>query len=253
LQVTFLGTGTSQGVPVIGCNCRVCRSADPRDRRMRTALMIEASGERIVIDAGPDFRNQMLQHNVDRISALLLTHEHYDHIAGIDDLRSFNYVMNRAVPIWSEKRVMDVLQRQFPYIFAKDKYPGTPNIELKELSNSTFFVGSMSITPIRLWHYKLPVFGFRVGKVAYITDVSRIPEEEMSKFADLDLLIVDALRIEPHISHFCLDEAMALVERVKPRQARFVHVSHKLGLFTEVQKLLPENVRPAYDGLVLNF
>jgi phosphoribosyl 1,2-cyclic phosphate phosphodiesterase len=195
----------------------------------------------------------MLRHSVDWISALLLTHEHYDHIAGIDDLRSFNYATKRPVSVWAEKRVMDVLQRQLPYIFAREKYPGTPNIALNEIFNELFFVGKMPVTPIRLWHYKLPVFGFRVANVAYITDVSHIPEEEMHKFADLDLLIVDALRIEPHISHFCLDEAMALVKRVKPKQARFVHVSHKLGLFTEVQNQLPEHVSPAYDGLVMSF
>jgi phosphoribosyl 1,2-cyclic phosphate phosphodiesterase len=251
LKVTFLGTGTSQGIPVIACQCNVCRSNDPRDKRMRTALMIEEGTDRIVIDTGPDFRQQMLNHKVFDISAVLLTHEHNDHIAGLDDLRSFNFATGKSVPIWAEKRVLDVITNQFPYVFAENKYPGVPDLSLHEIVGNSFKIGELEVEPIRLMHYQLPVFGFRIGTVAFLTDVSHIPDTEWEKLLDLDLLIIDALRIRPHISHFNLDQALSVIERLKPRQAYLVHMSHLLGKHTEIEKMLPDNVYPAWDGIQL--
>lgn len=251
MNITFLGTGTSQGIPMIACDCDVCNSADPRDKRLRTALMVEASGERIIIDVGPDFRAQMLRHRVKSISGVLLTHEHNDHIAGIDDLRSFNFAMHNQVHIWAESRVIDTLKNQYPYVFAEIKYPGTPDLSLHKLHETPFRIGHLEIIPIRLMHYKLPVLGFRIANMAYLTDVSRIPDEEFEKLQNLELLIIDALRIKPHISHFNLEQALETIKIVKPKKALLTHISHFLGKHAEVQKLLPPNVQPAYDGLTV--
>lgn len=252
MKVTFLGTGTSQGIPVIACQCNVCKSEDPRDKRLRTALMVEEGNDRIVVDTGPDFRQQMLTHDVRDISAVLITHEHNDHIAGLDDLRSFNFAMRKSVPIWAEKRVLNVITNQFPYVFAENKYPGVPDLRLHEIEGKPFQIGSLKIEPIRLMHYKLPVFGFRIGKLAFLTDVSYIPDEEWEKLADLDLLIIDTLRIKPHISHFNLEQALSVIEKLKPKQAYLVHMSHLLGKHTDIMKMLPENVWPAWDGIQLS-
>lgn len=251
MNITFLGTGTSQGIPMIACDCPVCNSNDPRDKRLRTALMVEAHGERIIIDTGPDFRAQMLKHQVKSISGVLLTHEHYDHIAGIDDLRSFNFAMHAQMHIWAENRVIETLYKQFAYVFEKNKYPGTPNLALHSLNIEPFKIGKLEIIPIRLLHYKLPVMGFRIGNMAYLTDVSCLPDEEYSKLENLDLLIIDALRMKPHISHFNLEQALEVINKLNPKQARLTHISHSLGKHIEVQKLLPSHIRPAYDGLML--
>lgn len=252
MQVTFLGTGTSQGIPVIGCKCEVCSSADPRDKRMRTALMLENGTDRLIVDTGPDFRQQMLSHKVTGITGVLITHEHNDHIAGLDDLRSFNFVSKKPVDIWAEQRVIGVLKRQFPYVFADEKYPGTPQLVLHEMNEESFDIGSFHVEPIRVYHYKLPVLGFRFGNVAYLTDVSEIPATAMKKLQGLKLLIIDALRIKPHISHFNLEEALRVVKQLKPEQARFIHISHQLGSHTSVNAQLPDHIGPAWDGLVLN-
>lgn len=251
MKVTFLGTGTSQGIPVIACDCDVCKSSDPRDKRLRTALMVEQGNDCIVIDTGPDFRQQMLTHKVKEISAVLITHEHNDHIAGLDDLRSFNFATGKSVPIWAEKRVLNVITQQFPYVFAENKYPGVPDLQLHEISGNIFNLGELKIEPVRLMHHMLPVFGFRIGKMAFLTDVSSIPENEYDKLSGLDLLIIDALRIKPHISHFNLEQALAAIKRINPAQAYLVHMSHYLGKHTEIVKKLPENVWPAWDGIQL--
>ncbi len=252
MQITFLGTGTSQGVPVIGCNCEVCRSGDPRDKRLRTALMLEKGNDRIVIDTGPDFRQQMLNHDVKKLSGVLLTHEHNDHIAGLDDLRSFNFMSKQPVNIWAESRVVKVLKQQFPYVFIDDKYPGTPELMLHEIGQKPIRIGAFEIEPIRLYHYKLPVLGFRVDDLAYLTDVSEIPPEAMEKLKGLKMLIIDALRIKEHISHFNLAQALEVVEKLKPEQTRFIHISHQLGKHSVVNGNLPDGIGPAYDGLKWN-
>ncbi len=252
MQITFLGTGTSQGVPVIGCDCEVCRSGDPRDKRFRTALMVEKGNDRVIIDTGPDFRQQMLVHNVKKISGVLITHEHNDHIAGLDDLRSFNFVSRQPVHIWAELRVVNVIHQQFPYVFADNKYPGAPEITLHTMTLVPFKIGDLKIEPIRLYHYKLPVLGFKIGKMAFLTDVSHIPPEEMKKLHNLDLLIIDALRIKPHRSHFNLEQACGIISELKPKQAKFIHISHYLGKHNDVKKQVLNNIEPAYDGLTIN-
>ncbi len=252
MQITFLGTGTSQGVPVIGCNCEICRSGDPRDKRFRTALMVEKENNRIIIDTGPDFRQQMLAHSIKSISGVLITHEHNDHIAGLDDLRSFNFATRQPVHIWAEERVMDVIHERFPYIFADNKYPGTPEIIFHHLHLQPFYIGEIKIEPIRLYHHKLPVLGFKIEKMAFLTDVSFIPPEEMKKLYNLDLLIIDALRIKPHRSHFNLEQASNIISELKPKQAKLIHISHYLGKHNEVKKQLAHNIEPAYDGLSIN-
>lgn len=252
MQITFLGTGTSQGIPVIGCGCKVCTSGDPRDHRLRTALMIEQGDDCIVIDTGPDFREQMLRNKVKNLSGVLITHEHNDHIAGLDDLRSFNFMSKQPVHIYTESRVRKVLYQQFPYIFETVKYPGTPNLVIHELSERSFNIGAMHIEPIRLYHYNLPVLGFRTGNIAYLTDVSYIPAEEMLKLQNLEYLIIDALRIKPHISHFNLQQALEIVNRLKPKYAKFIHISHQLGKHAQVKADLPKHIEPAYDGMTIH-
>lgn len=251
MKVTFLGTGTSQGIPVIACECDVCRSNDPRDKRLRTALMVEEGNDRIVIDTGPDFRQQMLTNKVKHISAVLITHEHNDHIAGLDDLRSFNFATGKSVPIWAEERVLDVITNQFPYVFAENKYPGVPDLSLNKIDGQSFQIGNLTVEPIRLMHYKLPVYGFRIANVAFLTDVSSIPDQEWGKLKDLDILIIDALRIKPHISHFNLEQALDVINKVKPKKSFLVHMSHYIGKHSDIVKILPENVFPAWDGIQL--
>ncbi|MCA1757516.1 MAG: MBL fold metallo-hydrolase [Bacteroidales bacterium] len=249
MKITFLGTGTSQGVPVIACDCRVCRSADHRDRRLRTALLVENNDFKIAIDAGPDFRQQMLAHGVKRLDAILLTHEHKDHIGGIDDVRAFNFRTRKAVDIYCDERVRETIIREYPYVFAVDKYPGAPSMNLNTIDSNTFSVGSIDIMPVEVSHFWLPVFGFRIGEMAYITDAKSVSPESMEKLAGVRYLIINALRREAHISHLNLDEAVAIIEQISPEQAFLTHVGHQMGLFSEVEKILPRGVSLAYDGL----
>ncbi|MBN2349602.1 MAG: MBL fold metallo-hydrolase [Bacteroidales bacterium] len=252
MKITFLGTGTSQGVPVIACQCRVCLSKDSRDKRLRSSVMIEEKGNVLVIDSGPDFRQQMLRHNVKNLDAIIFTHEHKDHVAGLDDVRAFNFILKRPMDVYAEKRVQDALQREFMYIFSDHKYPGIPDIKMHMLNNSEFSVAGIRLLPIRVYHHELPVFGFRINSFAYITDLNRIPDEEIKKLEGVKYFAISALRIKPHVSHFCLQEALDVIQKIKPEKAYLTHISHQFGLHAEVELSLPEHVRLAYDGLEID-
>jgi len=249
IKVTFLGTGTSQGIPLVACNCHVCTSNNPKDKRLRTSILIETDKTRIVIDSGPDFRQQLLREKTNKLDAVVFTHEHKDHIAGLDEVRAFNYINKQKMPVYASERVQTALQREFAYIFAEEKYPGIPEIELYTINNEPFYVGDILLEPIDVLHYKLPVKGFKVGNFAYITDANFIAEDEKKKLSGLNVLVLNALRREPHISHFTFSEAQELVQELKPKKAYFVHMAHQLGLHNEVSKELPNNIELAFDGL----
>lgn len=249
MKVTFLGTGTSQGVPVIACKCRTCLSDDEKDKRLRSSVLIEKNGKTFVIDAGPDFRQQMLRENVEKLDFILLTHEHKDHTGGLDDIRSYNYLQKRAMPIYCEKRVAESIKNEFSYVFAEHKYPGIPEMNLQIVTNKLFTAEGVSILPIRTMHHKLPVFAYRIDDFTYITDTNYIKEEEKQKIKGTKILVVNALRKEKHLSHFNLEEALELIAEIKPQQAYLTHMSHFMGLHKEVSELLPPNVHLAFDGL----
>jgi phosphoribosyl 1,2-cyclic phosphate phosphodiesterase len=252
MQLTFLGTGTSQGVPVIGCACPVCCSSDFHDKRLRTSALITTAEGNIVIDAGPDFRQQMLNHRVSELQAILLTHEHVDHIFGLDDIRAFNWLQRKPTDIYAERRVQIAIRRIFDYVFSRWKYPGIPQMELHDIKTCSFSVGSVGFTPVRCYHHKLPVLGFRTGNLTYLTDVNSIPGRELEKIKGTKVLVVNALRHERHISHYNLDEALQLVERVRPEKTFITHISHAMGLHREVEQTLPAGVCLAYDGLTVD-
>lgn len=247
--ITFLGTGTSQGVPVIACTCQVCQSLDFRDKRTRTSLHVLKDDISLNIDVGPDFRTQMLREKIQSLDAVLLTHEHKDHTAGLDDVRSFNFKQNSDMPLYGRPEVLEQIQREFGYIFSAKKYPGVPKIQLKPISNNPFKIANVTIEPVEVMHYKLPVYGFKIDKMAYITDANLIDEQEQEKLQQLDVLVLNALQIEHHISHFTLAEALGLIEKLKPKKAYLTHISHNLGLTKEVSQALPDHVMLAYDGL----
>lgn len=253
MKITFLGTGTSQGVPVIGCNCSVCRSIDFRDKRLRTSLMVSEGDTNIVIDTGPDFRQQMLRENVQSLTAVVFTHEHKDHTAGMDDVRAFNFKQKMDMPIYARKTVLEQLKREFSYIFSGNNYPGIPKIEINEINGLPFRIADLLIEPIEVMHYKLPVYGFKIGMFTYITDANYISEDTYDKISDTEILVINALQKEKHISHFTLTEALSEIEKIKPKKSFLVHMSHKLGRHSDIQKDLPENVFLAYDGLTLTF
>jgi len=252
LKITFLGTGTSQGIPVIGCKCSVCVSGDERDKRLRSSILIELESTSIVIDTGPDFRQQMLRANVDKLDAVLFTHEHRDHIAGLDDIRAYNFIQQQPMDVYAEERVFRALNYEFPYIFAEKKYPGVPQLNVNTITNYTFLINGIAIVPIRVMHYRLPVLGFRIGQFAYITDANYISEEEMEKLIGVKYLVINALRKEKHISHFTLEQALQLIRQLSPKRAYLTHLSHQMGLHADVQKELPANVLVGYDGLVVD-
>lgn len=253
MKVTFLGTGTSQGVPVIGCTCEVCTSQDNRDQRLRTSVRIELMGKVLVIDSGPDFRQQMLRSNTRQLDALIFTHEHKDHIAGLDDIRAFNYITRQPVSIYASSQVQDALRREFAYIFADQKYPGIPDITMHTISKETsFWVSNIEVLPIEVYHYFLPVLGFRIHNFAYITDANRIEENELKKLEGVEYLVLNALRREKHISHFTLDEAIEVSRRIGAKQTYFTHLSHQMGLHKDLEQELPEGIFVAYDGLLVD-
>jgi len=251
LKITFLGTGTSQGVPVIGCGCTVCKSADEHDKRLRSSVLVEQGEETVVIDTGPDFRQQMLRVGLSKLNAVLYTHEHRDHISGLDDIRAFNYLQKSPMDVYGEERVMRSLNSGFPYVFAEKKYPGIPQVRMHVITTEPFQIGEMKVIPIRMMHYRLPVFGFRLGDFAYLTDGNYIPESEKEKLFGVKYLVVNALRRETHISHFTLSEAVRLIEELSPRMGYLTHISHQMGPYSDLIKELPSHIRPAYDGLVL--
>ena len=251
MKITFLGTGTSQGVPVIGCRCAGCISEDEHDKRLRSSVLIEQGEQVVVIDTGPDFRQQMLRAGVSKLDAVLYTHEHRDHIAGLDDIRAFNFIQKIPMDVFAEKRVMRALNSGFPYIFAEKKYPGVPQVMMHAISTDPFQIGELKITPIRMMHYRLSVLGFRIGNFAYLTDGNYISETEKEKLIGVKYLVVNTLRREAHISHFTLSEAIGLIEELSPRMGYLTHISHQMGPCAELEKELPPRIRPAYDGLVL--
>lgn len=258
MKLTFLGTGTSQGVPVIGCRCGVCRSDDPRDRRLRTSAMVETAGRRIVIDAGPDFRYQMLRTDMRHIDAILLTHEHRDHIAGLDDVRAFNFVdwppVVHTIDIYAAQHTARTVRRVFDYAFGENRYRGVPEIELHEIDERRpFGVGGVEVVPVAGEHSeRFRVTGYRIGGLAYLTDFKYIAPEEEAKLYGVDTLVVNALRFEPHPSHFNVAEALGLIERVRPRVAYLTHMSHETGLHAGFEERLPDGVHAAYDGLTID-
>jgi phosphoribosyl 1,2-cyclic phosphate phosphodiesterase len=251
IKITFLGTGTSQGIPVINCNHPVCLSNDKRDNRLRTSVLVEWDNYCYVIDCGPDFRYQMLRAKVSKIDGVLFTHEHADHTAGLDDIRPFSFQMG-AVPIYANKRVIENLTKRFDYIFVdKNKYPGAPSVIVNEVTNAPFFLNNLKIIPIESFHNKITVLGFRFENIAYLTDVKTIAEKELQKLVNLDILIINALRIKPHKSHLNLEEALDIVNKLKPKKAYLTHISYLMGFYADVEKILPKNVFLAYDGLVV--
>lgn len=247
----FLGTGTSQGVPVIGCHCAVCESSDPRDSRLRTAFYLDVNGVHFVIDTGCDFRQQMLAHKIESLDALLITHEHKDHLAGLDDIRPFNFMRMQPMPIFAEKRVADAIRREFSYVFSDHPYPGVPMMDIHEITEQAFDYKGIKIQPLRVKHLELPIFGYRVGQFAYITDASSISDETMKLLENVEVLVINALRFKPHYSHFCVAQALEFIEKIKPKQAYLTHCSHDIGLYVETSRELPENVHLAYDGLTI--
>ncbi len=251
LRITFLGTGTSMGVPIIGCPCPVCQSSDPRDKRLRTSILLETQGKTIVIDTGPDFRQQMLRHDVRTLDAVVFTHEHKDHLAGLDEVRAYNFLNEMVMPVYATPRVQQAIRREFAYIFEEPKYPGIPQIELVSFGNAPFDVQGVEFLPVEVFHHQLQVFGFRVGDFVYITDANRIEEEERRKIRGCKVLVLNALRREKHISHFTLNEALDVVRDLRPEKAYFTHISHQMGLHEEVQGELPGNVFIGFDGLVV--
>jgi phosphoribosyl 1,2-cyclic phosphate phosphodiesterase len=251
LKITFLGTGTSQGVPVIGCRCLACMSDDIRDKRLRSSILVQQDDFTMVVDTGPDFRQQMLRTGVGRLDAVLYTHEHRDHIAGLDDIRAFNFIQSQSMDIFTEKRVLKALKEAFPYVFAQDRYPGVPRVHVHIISTDPFRVGPLDIVPVRIMHYRLPVLGFRFGDFAYLTDGNAISEREKTKLKGLKYLAVNALRKEDHISHFTLSQAVALIGSLHPDKGFLTHISHQMGPVSQFEKELPSNISAAYDGLVL--
>lgn len=236
---------------MIACRCEVCTSSDPRDKRLRSSVLVETARTRIIIDSGPDFRQQLLREKTRRLDAVVFTHEHKDHIAGLDEVKAFNFLNRMRMPVYATKRVQDALKREFAYIFYEEKYPGIPEIDLYDIDEEVFSIGDLVLQPINVMHYKLPVKGFRIGRFAYITDANFIALPEKEKLKGLDVLVINTLRKEPHISHFTFQEGIALVEELRPRKAYFTHISHQLGRHEDLSKELPPHIELAVDGLQL--
>ncbi|MFI5149617.1 MAG: MBL fold metallo-hydrolase [Bacteroidia bacterium] len=249
MKINFLGTGTSQGVPIIACKCDVCRSADPKDNRLRSSVLITVNHKNFVIDTGPDFRQQMLRAKVQDLEAVLYTHEHKDHVAGIDDVRAFNFIHNKSMPLWASERVQEAIKREVPYCFDGTSYPGIPRIELHTIGNEPFRISGVEFIPIDVLHHRLPVKAFRCGDFTYVTDANLIPEKEKEKIKGSKVLVLNALRRERHISHFTLDQAVEMALELGAEMTYLTHISHQLGKHAEVMRELPPGIELAYDGL----
>ena len=253
MKVKLLGTGTSQGVPILGCRCKVCLSNDSKDKRLRTSALISENDRQLVIDCGPDFRQQMLSAQVTQLDGILLTHEHNDHIIGLDDIRPYNFQSGKPMDIFANKRVLDELSNRFPYVFnTLNKYPGAPEVRKNFISKGIpFDWGNKQILPIEVMHGKLPVLAFRFGNLAYVTDVNDISPSSMGLLEGLDILILGVLQPQTHYSHFNIEEGLQMIEALKPKQTYLIHCNHKIGLTSECNELLPENVRLGYDGQII--
>lgn len=249
MKITFLGTGTSQGVPVIACNCAVCLSKNPKDNRLRSSILIESDTTTIIVDTGPDFRYQMLRNHTQKLDAIVFTHPHKDHIAGMDDVRAFNYKQKSAMEVFATEATQESLRREFYYIFSDFKYPGIPLINFNTIALDRFTVGDITLQPIEVFHYKMPVLGFRVKDFTYITDAKTITDTEFEKIKGTKILVINALQIEKHISHFTLEEAIAFAKKVNAEQTYFTHISHKLGKHKDVSEELGPNIALSFDGL----
>jgi phosphoribosyl 1,2-cyclic phosphate phosphodiesterase len=250
--MTFFGTGTSQGVPVIGCKCDVCTSSDSKDKRLRSSILIEICNKKILIDAGPDFRQQLLRGKISDLDAILLTHAHKDHTGGLDDVRALNYINRKPIEIYAEKQVLDSIRSEYSYAFADNPYPGVPEMNLNTIDSKTLFnVDGIEIIPLRVFHYKLPVVGFRIKNLVYITDANKIENPEMEKIFGCKVLVINALRKEAHLSHFSLSQALNVARESGAGQTYLTHISHQMGLHKVVEKELPENVKFAYDCLTV--
>jgi phosphoribosyl 1,2-cyclic phosphate phosphodiesterase len=251
LKVTFLGTGTSQGVPVIGCDCEICRSLDYRDKRLRVSVFLEVDGKNLVIDAGPDFRQQMLREHVSRLDAVILTHSHKDHIAGLDDVRAFNFLQKQGMPIYGTAKTLEQIKVEYYYAFEGEKYPGIPVLNLNEITGADFSFDGIKIISLPVMHMKMPVLGFRVGDFSYITDANFIPDTTLEKLKGTRVLVLNALQKDSHLSHFTLDEAIVQARKIGANQTYFTHMSHKMGLHQQVSKELPAGIALAHDGLTI--
>ncbi len=252
MKIRILGSGTSQGIPVIACGCPVCQSNDTRDKRLRAAVMITNKDTQVVIDAGPDFRQQMLQAKVKKLDGLVITHNHKDHTGGLDDVRAFNWIHKKPMDIFAQQEVLDTIQKDFAYAFGEDKYPGVPAMNLHPVDQEPFRIGSMSLLPIHAMHHQMPVLGFRIGNFSYLTDANFIEPEELDKMRGSEIVVINALRKEKHISHFTLQEAVDILKELNPRQGLITHISHQMGRHEEVQQELPPGIDLSYDGLELS-
>ncbi|MDR4987953.1 MAG: MBL fold metallo-hydrolase [Bacteroidales bacterium] len=249
VKVCILGSGTSQGVPVVGCSCAVCQSNDPCDKRLRTSILVSYRNTTVVIDAGPDFRQQMLREKVSSLDAVVITHNHKDHTGGLDDVRAFNWIQKKPMDIFARDSVLDSIKKEFSYAFDEHKYPGVPQINLHTINNQPFIIGDMRLIPIEAMHHQMPVYGFRIGGLSYLTDASHIEQHELEKMKGSRVVIINALRKEKHISHFTLDEAIDIIRYLAPEKGLITHVSHQMGLSKDVGLELPENISLACDGM----
>lgn len=247
MDLLFLGTGTSTGVPQIGCNCRTCTSANIKDKRLRASVLITNGLTRLLIDCGPDLRQQLITNRIYKLTGILLTHDHYDHVGGLDDVRPLG-----EAQVYAEKRVINIVKRNMPYCFGDNRYPGVPTINLHEIDENSFEIENTTIQPIRIMHAKLPILGFRINNIAYLTDVKTIDDKAIEQLQNLDVLVLNALRINDHISHLSLSEALEIAAKIAAKKTYFTHISHDLGLHDEINCILPPNIQLAYDGMIIN-
>ncbi len=251
LLITFLGTGTSSGVPMIGCGCEVCSSSNKKDKRLRSSILVQSNTTSVVVDTTPDFRYQMLRAAVKKLDAVLFTHPHKDHVAGLDDIRAFNFFQHKPMEVFANSLTEEAIKREFAYAFSDKKYPGVPDINLNTINGTPFYIGDIPVIPIEVWHHKMPVLGFRFGKFTYITDANKIEKEEKQKIRGSEVMVLNALRNEKHISHYTLDEAVAEVQHIEVSQSYFTHISHQLGRHEDVNAILPAGIELAWDGMEL--